>query len=179
MDQIGAEEMLQCFNEHGSPTDSLPRSVAKAKGHTCIYGISNVWLVNDAGQIMCSKRSESMAGNPGKWQTYFGGHVTAGLSFTQTAVKELAEEAGLEVTENDLYLVVEDKFDEDPRFFKSYAVRFNGLPSDLHFADGEITEAKWMDMNEYWKDKEANPDNWCNSCKPEQQAKIREWLNLN
>jgi isopentenyldiphosphate isomerase len=176
MDQTGAEEMLQCFDEQGNPTESLPRSIAKANDHTRIYGIANIWLVNDAGQIMCSKRSESMLGNPGKWQTYFGGHVTAGLSFAQTVIKELAEEAGLDVIEDDLRLITEGKFDEDPRIFKSYAIRFNGAPSDLHFADGEITDAKWMDMDEYWKDKEANLNNWCNSCKPEHQEKIREWL---
>ena len=169
-----AQEMLQCFDEQGNPTEARSRAEIGEKSHRFWCGVSNIWLVNDRGQLLCSKRSEALSGNPGKWQTYFGGHVPAGMTFRQNAVKELKEEIGLSVDEQDLFLVSKGRDDKNKKFFESCASRFNGMPTDLNFTDGEVTEAKWMDMDEYWKEREENPEVWCNSCKPEQQKAIRE-----
>lgn len=170
------EELLQCYDDAGQPTEGVPRSVAKANPERYWIGVSNVWIVNSKGQVLCSKRSETVAGNPGKWQTYFGGHVPAGLSFEENAAKELQEETGLSFTVSDLKLVTEGRDDIHRKFFKSFAVRFEGTAEELVFADQETSEAKWMDTEVYWKEKEEHPDAWCNSLKPEHAEKIKHLL---
>lgn len=138
-------------------------------------GVSNIWVVNASGQLLCSKRSYQTA-NPGKWQTYFGGHVPVGLSFRQNAVKELQEEIGITVTEEDLFLIAEGNNLEHKQFFESYVILYNGAAVDLSKTDKEITDVNWMNMDDYWKDKEANPENWCNQCRPDNQKLILQWL---
>lgn len=170
------DEQLQCFNENGNPSGAQLRTEVKAHPEKYYCGVANIWLVNDLGQLLVSKRSDWVSGNPGKWQTYFGGHVTADMSFKETAVKELEEEAGLNISKNDLFLVSKGKDEAHRRFFESYVLRFNGSPEDLSFTDDEIVDAKWMDMDTYWKDRGSNPDMWCNSCRPEQQTIIKEWI---
>lgn len=170
------DEQLQCFDEHGIPSETQPRTEVKAHPEKYYCGVTNIWLVNNHGQILVSRRSHTVSGNPGKWQTYFGGHVTAGMSFRETAVKELEEEIGLHITEDDLFLVSKGKDETHRRFFESYAVKFNNMPDTLRFTDNEIMDVKWMDMNAYWEDRALHPDLWCNSCRPEQQAVIKEWI---
>lgn len=172
------DELLQCFDEQGQPTESRTRREVKEMPPRWWYAVSRIWLVNDAGQLMCSKRAEGLSGNPGKWQTYFGGHVKAGETIHESARTELAEEAGLTLPLEEFYLVDTGRNEEKKVFFEHYAVRFNGQPSDLHFTDNEVTEAKWMSMDEYWKDQERHPEMWCNSCSPERQRLIKDWLGL-
>ncbi len=170
------EELLQCFDEFGHPSEAQPRTETKAHPDKYFCGVVNIWLVNDQAQLLCSKRSDWVSGNPNKWQTYFGGHVAAGMSFKETAVKELEEEIGLRIDENDLFFVAKGKDETHRQFFESYALRFNKSPADLKFTDDEVVEARWMDINTYWNEKELNPDGWCNNCRPERQAVIKDWI---
>jgi len=169
------QELLQCYDEQGNPSGSKTRQDMKV-ATDCWGGICNVWLVNDKAQLLCSKRSEGLSGNPGKWQTYFGGHVPVGLSFREAALKELSEEIGIKFEDADLFLIYQGKDDVNKKFFESYAVRFNGNSNDLVFTDGEITEARWMTMDEYVEEEKAHPELWCNGCKPERQEAIRRWV---
>ncbi|MFA5853877.1 MAG: NUDIX domain-containing protein [Patescibacteria group bacterium] len=144
--------------------------------HRWWHAAASVWLVNAQGQIMCSKRAPGLFGNSGKWQSYFGGHVSGGSTALETVRRELEEETGIVKPADDFFLVQEKKNEEVKMHLAYYATRFDGQPSDLRFTDGEITEAKWMDMDEYWSQKEKHPDAWCNRCTLEQQAIIRQWL---
>jgi len=152
------DEFLQCYDELGVPSEVQSRSKVKAHPEKYVCGVANIWLVNDQGQLLVSKRSPNVSGNPNQWQTYLGGHVSAGMSFRQTAVKELEEEIGLRIKEEDLYLVAKGKDEKHHRFFESYALRFNGSVDELTFPDGEITHAKWMNIGAYQIEQKANYD---------------------
>lgn len=172
------DELLQVYNESGDIIEPLPRSVVHQKPVEYWHGVVNVWLVNRDLQLMVSKRSESVGGNPGKWQTYFGGHVPAGLSHSETAVKELQEEIGLTIEPDKLHLIEKGQFSNEDHlhFYESYAYLYNGSPDDLTFSDGEIVQAKWFSIDDYWRAKTAYPEQWCNACNEENQKRIKEWL---
>ena len=171
-----SDELLQCFNELGQPTEARTRAEVKQLPSQWWYATSRVWLVNDQGQLMCSKRALGLSGNPGKWQTYFGGHVAAGLSIKESAQQELQQEAGVHRPLNEFFLINKGRNLEKKVFFENYATRFNGQPSDLSFTDDEVTEAKWMSMDEYRIEQENNSEQWCNNCSSEQQQLILNWL---
>ena len=170
------EEVLQCFDDQRKPTEGRLRSEVKIMPYRWWYGVSHIWVVNHEGQLLCSKRSETLSGNPGKWQSYFGGHVPFGLSFEETAVKELQEEVGLNISSLDLFFVEDSLHEGRKQFCKSFALLFNGNISDVSFPDAEVVDAKWMKMDEYWNEQERNPERWCNRCFPKHQKIILEWL---
>jgi isopentenyldiphosphate isomerase len=170
------DEMLQCFDEAGNPTEVQSRKEVKTEPFRWWCGVATVWLVNDAGEMMVSRRSSTVSANPGKWQSYFGGHVEPGRSFLETVRGELAEEAGLECPPEAFYWVASVRNDAKKVHGERYAVRFNGSPEDLRFIDGEVSEARWMNIEEQWAEKEAHPEIWCNGCPPELQEKIRAWV---
>ena len=170
------DEMLTCFDEQGNLIEPHTRKDIHEKPLRFWHGVVNIWMVNKRGELLCTKRSENLGGNPGKWQTYLGGHVKEGKSFKEAAVMELDEEVGLEINPDKLFLVEKGKKDEPKHFFESYAYRFDGHLNELKFNDGEIVEAKWLSMDEYNQDKETYPERWCNSCSLESQEIIKMWL---
>lgn len=172
------EEMLQCYDEKGNPTELHTRTEVRQEPPRFWFAVSRIWLVNGLGQVMCSKRSQGVSSHAGKWQTYFGGHVAAGDTILETAQRELEEEAGLHRPLEDFFLIKKGRNDKKKVFFESFAVRFDGMSSDLRFSDREVSEAKWMDLDEYMREKEAHPSLWCNECTPENQKAIRDWLGL-
>lgn len=89
------DELLQCFDENGNPSEVRTRAEVKQDPPRWWYDTARVYVVNDKAQLMVSKRAEGLSGNPGKWQTYFGGHVGAGTTHKETAQRELEEEAGI------------------------------------------------------------------------------------
>lgn len=167
-------EMLECFDKQGIIVEPHTRKEVHAEPLRYWHGVANIWLVNPKLQILCSKRSKTLSGNPGKWQTYFGGHVKAGNTFKQTAILELDEEIGLQIEESKLCLIQKGENLSSLHFFESYAFLFEDNITDLKFNDGEITEIKWFDMKKYWELKQTHPDDWCNSCDPEKQKKIQQ-----
>lgn len=170
------DELLQCFDEAGSPTEVRSRKEVKTEPFQWWCGVATVWVVNDEGEIMVSRRSDTVSANAGKWQSYFGGHVEPGRSFLETARGELAEEAGLEFPQETFHFLASVRNEVKKVHAERYALRFNGQPEDLKFLDGEVSEARWMNMEEQWADREAHPELWCNSCPPELQEKIQTWL---
>lgn len=171
-------ELLECFDQHGNIIAPKTRKELHTKPYHTWHGVTVVWLMNNNGQILCTRRSEKNEGNPGKWQTYLGGHVKADQSFLESATAELFEEIGLQLPQAEFKLVASGKRADFMHMYKMYAVLFQGELSSLNFTDGEIAEAKWFAFNEYQKDKADNPDNWCNSMSPELHVKALEVLDV-
>ncbi len=170
------DELLSCFDEQGNLTEPKPRSLVCRDGTRQWHAVANIWLVNKQGQILCTRRALHLSGNPGKWQSYLGGHVKAGSSFLKTALAELEEEVGLAVRESGLVLIDKGKYEPWMHFYENYAYLFNSDISQLIFNDGEIIGAKWYNMDEYNKELLSHPENWCNSCTLSNQLKIKQWL---
>ncbi len=170
------EEILQCFDENKNPTEGRPKSEVKAKPNKYWYGIACVWLVNNAGQILCSKRAPHLTANPGKWASWFGGHVKEHETFKQTAVNELREEAGINISEEDLFLIEAITKPEEKVFVERYVILFNEPTIDLTKTDGEVSEVRWMNMEDHWREQAEHPDVWCCLCKPHHQELIHQWL---
>lgn len=65
----------------------------------------HIVLFNTAGQVFVQQRSRHKDVNPGLWDTSAAGHVEAGESYAQCAVRELAEELGVELAESALEIL--------------------------------------------------------------------------
>lgn len=61
-------------------------------------------ILDPSNRVLLLKRSATDAGRPGEWD-FPGGHVELGESPVQGAVRELAEEAGIDVAESELKII--------------------------------------------------------------------------
>jgi isopentenyldiphosphate isomerase len=62
----------------------------------------HVWLLNSEGELLIQRRVPTKDSHPNKWTMSAGGHVSAGQSITEAALREMREEIGLEVREEDI-----------------------------------------------------------------------------
>ena len=62
----------------------------------CFHKVVHIWIQNSRGELLMQKRSDKVDNCPGEWATT-GGSVQAGEEPLTTAVRELAEELGMNV----------------------------------------------------------------------------------
>jgi len=62
-----------------------------------IHRAAFVLVFNDRGEILWQERSLSKDVNPGQWVTSVSGHVNAGESYEEAAVRETREELGVDL----------------------------------------------------------------------------------
>jgi|SRR2546429_3819557 len=138
------EEVFDIYDENNNPIGIQKlRSVVHAKLKDW-HRATHIWIVNDKGQILCQQRSMKKDANPGKWQSFFGGHLKAGQTYESNASAELNEELGLDIKVEDLVPIRNSKDEDVKHFGQVYLVKWNGDIGDLHFNDGEVEQVKWM-----------------------------------
>jgi isopentenyldiphosphate isomerase len=172
------EELLACFDESGREIEPRTRSEVHQKPYSIFHAVTDIWIIDKHGKLLCSKRADFVSGNPGKWQTFFGGHVRAGESFLETAQRELMEELGFSIDIAQLILIEEGKADEYKHFYKKFVFRSECKPEDLRFVDGEVQAARWLDFDEYQRERALRPENWCNGMNASQYKIILTKLSI-
>jgi len=163
------EEWLRCFDEQDNEVKPRTRKWIWSHPKQFKHAIGSIWIINSRGQILCSKRADNLHGNPGKWQTYFGGKVPDGSNCLDTAVRELGEEIGIHADSQELTPVVKTKRIE------RYIFAHDGEIEDFTFPDGEIQAVRWMNLDrilEQQKDQAV----WCNVITPEQEVVIKDFI---
>jgi 8-oxo-dGTP pyrophosphatase MutT (NUDIX family) len=83
------DERVSVFDAEGRAKGALPREEAKRSG--LALGAVNVLLVNGRGEVLLQRRPDDKE-NGGRWDKTVGGHVGAGESFDEAAVREAGEE---------------------------------------------------------------------------------------
>lgn len=106
---------------------SIPRSLAHRDGlwHRAVHVV--VW--SPGGKILLQKRAATKASFPGFWDTSVGGHVGAGESYPDTALRECSEELGIRLRVDDLSRIGKHLFDElpsDVEWVESFGVVHQG-----------------------------------------------------
>jgi len=83
------DERVNVYDGDGRVVGARPRDEAKRSG--LAVGAVNVLLVTARGEVLLQLRPDDKE-NGGRWDKTVGGHVDAGESFDQTAVREAGEE---------------------------------------------------------------------------------------
>ena len=97
-------EYFDVVDKYGQPTGEIvERSIAHSEG--IMHRTSHVWLLrkkNAELQILLQKRCENKDSFPGCYDISSAGHIPAGFSFEDSAVRELKEELGIDAKVEDL-----------------------------------------------------------------------------
>lgn len=137
-------ELLFTVDESNKPIKSKPRDEVHIKGYW--HRTTHIWVINNKKQILCQKRSLLKDTNPGKWESFFGGHLTPGQDYLEGALLELKEELGIDLSKEDLKLFQIYKCIPDKEFQGIYYVEWNGNIENLKLEREEIDQVKWFDI---------------------------------
>ncbi|HEU6447887.1 MAG TPA: NUDIX domain-containing protein [Verrucomicrobiae bacterium] len=92
-----SEDIFDVVNERDEVIDRQPRSMVHAQG--LLHRAVHVLVFNSRGEIFLQKRSMLKDRQPGVWDSSSSGHVDSGETYDETAVRELREEIGLDLSE--------------------------------------------------------------------------------
>ncbi len=158
------EELFDIVDENNQPTgEQSPRSTAHSVGlwHRAvhIYFFRNT---DNGIELLVHLRAKTKDLNPDRWDTRFGGHLSAGESVAEALTHEAEEETGLTLGLDSVLEGPEVKRNKFPNceFTKVFFYEFTGHKDDLKFNDGEVQRVEWMSLNEIEKGLENHPNNW-------------------
>lgn len=111
-------EYLDIVDENGVPTGkTAERTAAHKQGLR--HRTSHVWILRErAGkvEVLLQKRSQNKDSFPGCYDISSAGHIPAGVDFIPSALRELKEELGCSVSENELIYCGQRRFSYDGVF---------------------------------------------------------------
>ena len=138
------EELFDVVNEDDEVIGRQPRSLVHAKGLR--HRAAHVLVFNSNGKVFLQLRSMSKDNNPGVWDSSCSGHVDAGETYTEAAVRELMEEIGLTVKSPLEPLFKINACEEtDQEFVWVYRTQSEG-PFALN--TDEIDEGRWLTQDD-------------------------------
>ncbi|MEA2715647.1 MAG: hypothetical protein QOG91_675 [Candidatus Parcubacteria bacterium] len=105
----------------------------------------HVWFATPEGQIIFQRRAADKDTYPNLLDSTVGGHVDPGMTYDQTAVKEMEEETGVRASPSDLHFLKKLKTRTADQathtlnhvFRAQYAYIFRGQISDLRVETGK------------------------------------------
>ncbi|GAA4237286.1 hypothetical protein GCM10022291_23700 [Postechiella marina] len=98
------DEFIDVVDKNGYPTGkSELKSVIHQTG--LYHHTAHVWFYTKNGFVLLSQRSAKKTICPLMWDVSVAGHVDAGESIKQAAIRETKEEIGLNIIETDLHKI--------------------------------------------------------------------------
>jgi len=137
--------------------DGMPTGVRKSKDKIHRDGdwhrAAHVWIVANDGRILVQRRSLRKENNPGLWDVSAAGHLSAGESAVEAAIREVREEIGLTLAGEDLRFVarlwqscvLNDGTYIDNEIHEIFLVRRDVDIASLKLDPEEVAEVQWVD----------------------------------
>ena len=153
-------EYLDIVDQNGIPTGEIvERKQAHEEG--IMHRTSHVWLLrkyNDCVQILLQKRCDTKDSFPGCYDISSAGHIPAGVDFVPSAIRELKEELGIEVSGNELIfcgdciIAWDDEFYGKPfhdrQYSRVFALWCDKSEQEFHLQEEEVSDVLWMGLDQ-------------------------------
>ncbi len=160
-------ELIYILNENGTIKGLEDRKIVHQNGilHTGIV----CWIINEENKVLIQKRSKTKDKSPNKWDVSFGGHCSKVDNikdiWIENVLKEGKEELGLNLSIDEIinlgkirYVSQENKNNE---LLKIFLIRKNKNQKFI-FEDGEVSDIKWIDINDLKENILNNKDEYAN-----------------
>lgn len=117
--------------------------------------VTEAIIINSKQEILMSKRAESKTKYPLMWECN-GGSVKSGEDTLQAILRELKEELGIALNENEAIFYKTIRDDKAKDFKDIWIFRKDIYLKELSFTDNEVIEAKWVSIKEFEKMRKNN-----------------------
>ena len=131
---------MEILDERGAVVDVVGRDVMRAGNlrHRSVY-----IAVLDGERLLVHQRASWKDVWPSRWDVAFGGVCGVGERWSEAAMRELAEEAGITVAEPELLDMGDGRYESDVVRVvgRLYAVQHAG---PFRHPDGEVQRTEWV-----------------------------------
>lgn len=150
------EERIDIVDKDGSPTG---RSAFKSEIHKngWYHNTIHLWLYTKDGDILLQQRSRKKTIHPLLWDVSVAGHIDAGETFIEAALRETNEEIGLELKSIDLFHIgtflhessYNDGAIKDNEFHQVYVAELKNSVYELQPQENEVEALKLVTPKEF------------------------------
>ncbi len=110
--------------------------------------VVHIWIKNSKGEYLIQKRSENRLPMPGEWAAT-GGSVLSGEESRTAAMRELGEELGIRVLENEIHYIA--RLTRKNSFVDIWSVGVDVDADSLQLQTEEVQAVKWVTQEELKK----------------------------
>ncbi|GAB1307320.1 NUDIX domain-containing protein [Urechidicola sp. KH5] len=148
------DELIDILNKDGSFQKTALKSEAHKYGW--LHASVHIWFYTSDGNLLFQKRSPTKKVFPNMWDVSVAGHIGAGESAQTSAVREVMEEIGLEITAPELNFIASYKehhtYNEniiDNEIHHTYICELKFPISNLILQTEEVVAIKLISINDF------------------------------
>lgn len=149
------DEYIDIVTKEGIPTG---KSALKSEIHTkgFYHNTAHIWFYTIKGEILLAQRAATKLICPLLWDVSVAGHVDAGESIEQAAIRETKEEIGLVITQSQLHKIgVSECFQSydsriiDNEFHHTFILKLETNINNLLLDANEVENIKLVSLEEF------------------------------
>lgn len=145
------EEMLDIYTRDGKYLGIKTRIDCHKPNPGYYHKPVWIWIVNDKKEILIQKRASVKSSFPNYWDAPSAGHLDAGETPIEGAIRETKEELGIETEANDYKFVGEYISEVTWELGQVYVLKLNVSIDDIILQEDEVDEVKWLSFDEFKK----------------------------
>ncbi len=142
------KEMVDIVDGNGVPTGII---VSKDEAHdkNLLHNEVSIFIMNSKKQVLLQLRDKNKRFYPNKW-ALCAGHVEAGETLKIAMKRELEEEVGVKVNEDEIIYFQKHLYNdnENSNVTHFYYTEINKEAKDFIIQKEELSEVKWFNINE-------------------------------
>ena len=141
------EEIFDVYTRDGEYLGTKPKSFCHSENPGVYHKPVWIWIINDNGEILVQKRAACKKKNPNKWDMPSAGHVVAGETSIEGAIRETYEELGVKTNESDYRFMFEYIREVGFELAQVYLMKKN--INKFQLQETEVSEVKWLKYEEF------------------------------
>ena len=160
-----ADELIDICDENNVPLH-MQKMKSEAHKDGLWHRTSHIWIYNSQGEILLQLRSTEKPLYPNMWDISAAGHVAAGEDPITSGLREVEEEIGLKLTENDLDFWMMRKVKaifreiKNNEFYYVYFFQFDGNIDQLTLQKEEVQKIQFLPIDIIEKELKSNPEKY-------------------
>lgn len=147
------DELIDILDSNGNHTGrSCLKSIAHQHGY--YHATIHAWLYTNDGKVLMQQRGFDKKTYPGLWDVSVAGHVHAGESIEEAAIREVEEEVGLKIEAHQLKKIAIRKGERkhpngilDNEFYHVFLVELKECFHKLTKQDDEVAAIELFDLD--------------------------------
>lgn len=130
------QEKWDLYDQQGRKTGKTIQAGENVPYGYCLYCVG-IWVIDSEKKILLTKRSSQKRYAPSKWENT-GGHMISGETSRHAIVRELKEETGIQIEEDELIELGDNHIGQF--LGDNYAVFKDVALDEVHLEEGETED---------------------------------------
>lgn len=159
------DELIDICDENNDLLN-IQKKRSEAHRNGLWHRTSHIWIYNSKKEILLQLRAKNKETHPDKWDISVAGHVTAGQDPVTSGLREIEEEIGLKIKQEDLEFWKIKKREgifkdiKDNEFHYVFFLKYDGDVSQLHVQEKEVQRIQFVSVDQVEKELKFHPDKY-------------------